>query len=451
MKNLKFNFIILFIAILLFRSQTYGQYNLSTFYDNQHDVNAARLFPSELDLGKSHFQVGIDYDLWVGNNTFDYGSIQDLNSQNSISTNQFNSILSKIKSNNIFGFGQDIQVLGLAYQYTTPKDEKHVVFTLSVDDKVASNIVLSQNLAKLMWQGNAQFAGTTTTLDPFAINVSYTREYVLGTAFSLFGDEHEKELRIGIRAKYIQGIGSVYMTNKDFTIYTDPQGKFVNVGFDYNINTSRADNSFNLFNPAGSGAGLDFSISYYPSTNFTFAASMTNLNFVTYTKDVVSYSKTGTESYNGAIIGNLFGDVQFNPNQLTSVFVPQKTTGGSYMIPVSPNINLLAEYQQMIEDNVKGDYAQNSIFLNYIQGFSNQPGTTVNPFVSAGYTHAFGHTLNLGLSNAYGGYNRYVFGPFASVYWSHKRFSIGSDNLGGLLFSHIATGIDLTVNFTASF
>ncbi len=439
------------IALFFLFGNAFGQNNLSTFYDNQHDVNAARLFPSELDLGKYHVQLGSDYYLWVGNNTFDYGSIQDLNSSRSVSDAQVNNIISKIKGDNIIGFGQDIQVLALAFQFRTHELRRPVVLTLSVDDKVASNIVLSQNLAKLLWRGNLQFAGQTIKLDPFAINVNYTREFALGSAFSLFGSSHHKELRLGIKAKYIQGIGSMYMVNKNFTFYTQKSGDTLDVGFDYSIKTSKADQNFNLFKPAGYGAGFDFSMSYYPTPSFTFAASLTDLNFVTFNQDIISYTKTGHETYTGAAISNLFGDLQYNPDELTSVFVPQKTTGGSYQIPVSPRINLLAEYQQIVTDTVKGNFARNSIFLTYIQGYSNLPGSTVNPFIAVGYTHGFGRTLNFGISSAYGGYNRFVFGPYASIYWSRKRISFGSDNLGGLIFSHIGTGVDLNIHFTDSF
>src|ERR1039457_3660933 len=127
----------LFIGFLFSGISSYGQYNLSTFYDNQHDVNAARFFPSELDLGNHHVQAGFDYYFWVGNNTIDYGSIQDLNSNKDINNTQVNTIISKLKGDNILGFGQDVQVISVAYQYITPKDEKHVVFTFSIDDKVA--------------------------------------------------------------------------------------------------------------------------------------------------------------------------------------------------------------------------------------------------------------------------------------------------------------------------
>src|ERR1017187_8072535 len=292
----------LFIGFLFSGISSYGQYNLSTFYDNQHDVNAARFFPSELDLGNHHVQAGFDYYFWVGNNTIDYGSIQDLNSNKTINRDQVNNMI--ININFILGFGQDIQVLAVAYQYNTPKDDKHVVFTLSVDDKVAANLIISQNLANLIWQGNGPFAGQTLNLDPISININYTREYALGSTFTILGDEHEQEIRVGIRAKYIQGFGSMFMSNKNFNIYTDPQGKSVDVGFDYNINTSRTDNGFNLFNPSGYGGGVDFSISYYPTSSLTFAAGITNLNYITYNRDVITYTKAGTENYGGAIIQN---------------------------------------------------------------------------------------------------------------------------------------------------
>ncbi len=450
------------IALLIITNCAMAQNNLSGLYSSQYDVTASRLFPSQLDLGKKSFQLSLNYYLWLGNNSFNYGAIQNLSKDKTLSSQQMLDIFNSIKPNNIIGVGHDIQIMSLAFQFRTPKERKPFNFSLTVDDKLATDFILSKNLAKLIWQGNGQFRGMTAQLDPFEVNGNYYREFALGSSFSIFGKEHHKELKVGFRAKYLMGFAAINMIDKDFSIRTTNKGDTVSVGFDYSIKTSRLQHTNATyfvplqmggapFNPSGRGQALDFSLSYYPNPHWDFVAGISDLGKLEYTKDVSVFSKNGVENYSGMIISNLFGSSLSDPNQLTNVFLPQETQGGSFKMPLSTKLNLMAEYKQMKSDSVKGDYAVNALFFTYIQGFSNLPGVTVNPFYAFGYTHGFGHWLNLGFSTAYGGYNTFVFGPFMSLHWRHTRLTFGSDNVGGFFFPTYFTGTDFTIGYSLTF
>lgn len=433
---------------------SFGQFNMSSFYNNHKDINAAKLFQSELDLGVNHWQFGMTYDLWLGNNALTFGAVNDVgstvNNTDAISNQQIYDIFNKFGNNSILGFGTDLQLIDVAYQFYTKSTNKRIDFTFSVDDKAATNLVFSENLAKLIWKGNAQFRGQNVELDPFAINANYTRSFNFGASFPIYGHNEINEIRGGVRLKYILGYGNISMTDKNFFLYTNQEGTLVNTTFDYDLKTSRIDKNFSPFNPSGKGFGADLSLTYFLNPNFEFAASVNDIGFVHYTKDAEDYQKVGAESYNGDIVSNIFGGIETNPHQLTEAFVPTQTEGGSYNVYLGTKLNLMAEYKQLKQDSIHGVYELNSCFLTYIQGFHNVAGATTNAFISAGYKHAFGNSLNLGISTSYGGFNGFVFGPFAGFKWKHTCLAIGSDNFGGLLFPHIATGVDFTLFFTVT-
>jgi len=448
--HLLFSFLLSVFVIDL----SYGQFNMSSFYNNHNDINATKLFQSELDLGVNHWQVGMSYDLWLGNNSVTFGAINDVgniaNNTDALSNQQIYDIINKFGKNNVLGFGTDLDLINVAYQYYTKETKKRIDFTFSIDDNAAFCLVMSQNLAKLLWGGNAQFRGQNVELDPFTINLNYMRSFNFGGSFPIYGQNEHNEIRGGVRLRYILGYGNISMTDKNFYLYTDPRGESVSTTFDYDLKESSIDNNFSPFKPSGRGLGTDLSVTYFLNPNFEFAASVNDIGYIHYTKDAEDYSKVGVEAYNGDIISNFFGGVQENANQLTQAFNPTKTVGGSYNVSLGTKLNLMAEYKQIKQDSVHGTYELNSVFLTYIQGFQNVADATTNPFISAGYKHSFRH-FNLGLSMSYGGYNNFVFGPFVGFKGKHSCLMIASDNFGGLIFPHIATGVDLSICYTVSF
>lgn len=453
--------ILLLLPLLLPTSLTKAQYNISTTYSNHGDLNASRYEPSELNLGYDYLQIGMNYYLWVANNAIDYGSLKVLNDSTFTPDSVFvNGLVDKLKTNNIFGVGQDYQILGIAFQIVKGKEtgETRYDFSLSVVDKFAMSLNYTKNLMKLVWRGNEQFRGQTIELGPLSLNANYTREYVLGTAFPILSSLDNIGFRFGFRAKYIHGLGSIYMPKSNATMYTEQEGKYIIFDFDYQVKSSGISN----FSPTtynGNGFGLDAGISIFLGKNFEIVASVLDVGGVNYNKDINVYQKHGIVRYEGFVISDFFGDINAEGqlDSLGNLFLPDTIAIDGYYMPSPTKIMIQAEFKTATKGRTRIDmqknleFTSNSFYITYIQGLNDMPGNTTTPFISVAYNHDFHKKFDIGISAAVGGYNRLSLGAFFTLKMGRLRLGLGSDNLTALVYDKLGTGIDLSVNLSSSF
>ena len=438
-------FTLLFIALF---AQVYGQNNIGTTYCNHNDLNSSRYQPSELDLGSKHVQIGFNYNLWMGNSAFDYKTANAIYNSGTITDANVDQMIGKLDKKNIFGVGQDYQVLGLAFQYKSKKEKKYDI-SLSIVDKFGANLIYTDNFMKLVLKGNKQFAGQTTDLGPLMANAQYRREYVVGTAFPLFGDQ-ELGMRVGIRGKFMQGMGALYMPTGNATMTTDAQGRYIDLNFDYNVNTSGL-KSFSPFKYNGKGYGVDIGATMYLSKYLEVVASVLNIGSIYYNNNTNNYQKTGSVHYDGMAVQGFFGGGA-NGDSLSKVFTPNTTSGGTFRMPLDTKISIEAEFKTSRKDKKDRTYVDNAIFLTYIQGLNNMPGATTRPFLSLGYNHDFHKFFDAGACVTVGGYNKLTGGAFFSLNIANAvKFGLSSDNLTAFIIPKYGTGIDLSANFSVSF
>lgn len=436
-----------FILMAFIATYTQAQYNLSTTYCEHNDLNSSRYEPSELYLGKKHVQIGSNFYFWIANNALDYGTIRKFREGGTLTDQEIDNFIDNLQEKNQIGAGQDFQIAGIALQLGK------MDFSFSAVDKFGMEMNYSQNLMKLAWKGNKQFAGQRTQLGPLSFNAHYTREYALGTAFNVAGDL-EKGIRVGARAKYIQGLGSVYMPKSDLYLTTAADGRSLETEFDYKLQTTGIKN-FNGMNFNGMGYGIDAGISAHFSKHFELNASLLDFGAVTYNKDVKTYQKKGKYVYEGAVISNFFGDPRYNADSITSLFKPDETSGGSYTMNLGTKILLQGELKwggNMDEELEDEEYQGHSLFLTYIQGLNNMPGATTKPYLSVAYNYDLRRMFDFGVSASMGGYNKYAVGAFFAFNFAHIiKFGIGSDNLMPLVQPKLGTGADVSVNLSLAF
>ena len=434
-------------------TNTFAQYNIATTYCSHNDLNSARYLPSEMDLhNNKKVQIGMNYYLYAGNTALSYEKLKRMYDKKVLEAADIDDFIKGLKKENLFGIGQDYQILGLGFQIRTKK-EKDYDFSFTAVDKFGASFLYSDNFLKLAWKGNKQFAGTKTDLGPLRMNVNYSREYCFGSAFPIIGREDKVGLRAGFRVKYIQGIASIYMDKSQLSIFTDSSGRSVTLDMDYQIQAA----GFKKFSPfafSGSGIGLDLGATIYLSKNFEIAASLLDIGEIKYTKDIRKFSKKGTFSYEGLVVGNLFGDPRLQETQdsIQYLFKPEQTDGNSYMKPLGTRFIIQAEIKTPRKDVKNREYVANAIFLTYAQGLNNLSGITTRPFVSVGYNHDFHDVFDMGLAVSYGGFNGLALGTFLSFNIGHTlKFGVGSDNLTAFIYKKLGTGIDFSTNLSLSF
>ena len=431
---------------------SYAQNNMATTYCAHNDLNASRFEPSELDLGEKRFQIGFNYYLWAGNTSITYADIQQItNPDNGVI--QFNDLYDKIKENNLFGVGQDVQLFGLAYQLRS--GDKKYDFSLSVVDRFGTSMNFPETTLKLIMKGNAQFAGETVNVGGFGVNTQYMREVAAGFAIPLFGNNGREEgfgVRIGGRLKYLLGVGAIRTVKSDAYMTTAADGTSIEIDFDYELQTAGLTPSeFSFFKKNGSGIGVDLGAAFFFGENIEVNASIMDIGAVRYTKDINSYKKSGNYVYEGAIVSELFGDVAFE-DSVDYIFQPDQSTEREMVMPLGTKLLIQGEFKTPRLGNKDKEYVSNAIFFTYVQGIGNLPGATTRPYFSVAYNHDFHKILDAGLMASYGGYNQVGVGAFFSLNIANTvKFGFGTDNLLPIFAPNMGTGIDGSFNMSIAF
>jgi hypothetical protein len=441
--------VIVYIFLSLSYFQLVAQYNLTTIYSNHNDLNASRYEPSELILEKK-FQIGGNYYFWLGNTFLDYSTVSQFFNASTLTQDAITRVIQKAKNKNILGIGQDWQVIGFAFQLANKLD-----FSFCINEKFGMSFQIPKNLLKLALEGNKQFAGEQVSLGPTRLNANYWREFVLGSAFNLFGDPADEELAIrgGIRAKYITGLGAIFMPKGEVDMFTEAQGRYIDMNIDYEVNTAGiSKGQFGFFKSHGSGFGIDLGLTAFVSDRLEFNLSLIDVGTITYNKNVTNYKKSETLRYDGVLIEDLFGSRSINTDSIRTFFqVKPGTTGEKFNMPLGSKLILQAEYKT--NNDKDGDkYVDNAIYLTYVQGLNNMPGATTRPYFSVAYNHDFSKIFDLGISLGLGGYNIATAGMYFSLNLGNSvKFGLGSDNLLPLVAKKAGTGIDVSANMTLSF
>lgn len=104
---------------------------------------------------------------------------------------------------------------------------------LSVSHTAKFNAYLNypKTLPQLIWQGNAQFIGETIDLSHDLQIYSY-QEFALGVATQL------GPVSVGVRGKYLSGIGDLSTERNDASLFTDPEFYALDFQADYLLNSA---------------------------------------------------------------------------------------------------------------------------------------------------------------------------------------------------------------------
>ncbi len=215
-----------------------------------------------------------------------------------------NAIKNLAPTNNSLTAATAFQTLGLTWSV-----QKNV--TISLDHALRSHttVLYPKAAADIFWNGNAAYVGKTADL---GINLQSTtfHEFGLAAAWRI----HEK-LRVGARAKYLNGVADVSTQRSEATLFTSDDVYQLTLKTDYAINTSnyfdyKNIDSFNFkvrspFRPTdfftpNRGVAFDLGVAFQAHRKLRLAASVTDLaGAIRWTKNQHNYASKGTFTYEG--------------------------------------------------------------------------------------------------------------------------------------------------------
>jgi hypothetical protein len=288
-----------------------------------------------------------------------------------------NNVIPKLKDKNQVYSGGSFDLLSVRFQ------KKEIYFQISLREIWTQRFVYTNDLANLVWNGNASYAGQTADLSGVRVAGNYYRELGISATKSM-----NDKFIVGVRAKLLMGMTNVTTQQSESTLYTAPDGSSISGHSDFTLLTSGLVNDKDIktndmlgFNNLG--AAIDFGGRYKYSEKLSFACNVKNLGFIHWSKDVKNYKVNGDYTYTGYLMRDSTDIANADWNNildtLESVFKPNEDSN-PYNSWLSPTIYFSGNY--ILKENI-GLYS--SLALDIYHG--------VLPVLTVGATHTLGSTL----------------------------------------------------------
>ncbi len=237
----------------------------------------------------------------------------------------------------------------------------------SIVEKIEAGISFPRDIIRLPLYGNANFPDPYINLSGLGARAIHYREVGLGVAMEINPD-----LVIGGKTKILFGMANLNMKKTDIHWYTDPATSNFRFTGDFDVNFSQPfveitdlrwdrqgdslvfesnDKEFNpikyALNMKNLGLAVDLGVSYSPIDKLKLHASLTDLGFIHWKKDVTNIKAKGEFNFEGINLNDLLNDsIDIGTLLMDSLFnmFDPKLTHSSYNTTVPFNIYFGSNY-----------------------------------------------------------------------------------------------------------
>jgi Family of unknown function (DUF5723) len=294
--------------------------------------------------------------------------------------------LAKIKDKNFIEPETTIQLLGVGFSV----GRDGYVF-LDINERIDGNVVLPGDLFKLALKGNEQFVGSKIDLSSLRGDIKYYHEVGVG-----FSKNITDKLRIGIKGKLLLGIADASIDNKSLgitvnddyshtfdanlavnlsgpvNVYMNSKNNIDSVVFDdKRFKTSSGISDF-FSGKKNLGLGMDIGATYDLTDRLVVSASITDLGFIRWTKDVTNLQANNQFEFSGLNMLDFFNGTKTIDelgkdmlDSLKNAFTVSKSkvayttylpfgisVGGSYNVTKQLSVGLLS-YSRIIGKQIR--------------------------------------------------------------------------------------------------
>ena len=176
------------------------------------------------------------------------------------------------------------------------------------------DIAFTDDLFKLFFDGNEQFAGKTANLNNSSLNALSYDQLQIGIISK--HNSHNLKRTFGAGISVNNGYQNTFINIEQGSLYTDPNAEFIDFSAKYKI--SRSDfpkSNSGFFNGAGASINLYYTIET-PKKNI-FDIQLTNLGFIRWDKHSQQFSKDTSIHFEGITVNdilNIQGNIFSNAN-----------------------------------------------------------------------------------------------------------------------------------------
>lgn len=443
-------------ALLMVNSRVGAQMNFNALQDPLNSNNAALSMPSYLGDGVKGIQVSMfNPYVMVGSNFTNTREARDYISKDEISNSMIDNTISKLRrKDNIIQGGLNVAILNAVFTIKNSNGEPFLSFGAGVNERVEMSTVFNRELFLLAYRGNKQFAGQTINLAPRLNALAYTEYYVSAAVNAKLGSGII--IKPAIRLRYLSGQASIAMAKTStLSMYTEPDGRYLDFDLNYRINTSTAgdtvslaSSSFNIDGStfqqgAGSGFGMDLGLRVTPRENLSFNIALTDIGGIRFRKNVVNMYNDTSYRYEGQEL-SFRDDQTLSLDSIAGIAEPRYSYN-SYRMALPTKLALSASLGLGQAEHKSRSYYKHNLTVAYLQGFSNYLSSTKSVYVALGYTHSVKGIMNIGTSLSAGGLWGFGWGALVSFKLGPLRLGVNTNNFLPLLAAKAGKGADLGV------
>ena len=428
----------IFIVVLTATLACQAQINFPALYSNNSNLAASRYMPAVIGMDRAGVQVDIvNAYIYVGNSTWSYKQGDEFLTNTNPNNQTVEDILAELRNQNYVSAGVIVQPLNFSF-----KVNEDLAFGVGWAERMEARFSFNDDFFKMIWRGNAPFAGQDVELGPSDWNVMYLREFSINGAYHALSSD-DLSLWVAARPKYFQGIASLYAPDNNFTVYTAPNGEYIDLTYDNRINVA-LDTSKPL-RPTGSGFGFDLGGNIQIGERLHGSLNLIDIGSVKFTKEVSNASANQKVHYVGVELDDIFTEVVVRDSALVDELTGYTETNEAYSHPLPTKLILQGAYR--IPGTTKGDkdYYKSSFFFTIVQGLSKHSSFGMLNILSLGAATDFGGVFNVGGNLNMINFNQFQLGAFLSARLAVVRIGVGTSNLFPLA---LRSGPSSDVNFT---
>ncbi len=429
-----------FSLVLLYLGGLHAQTVDVTAYSSFFSPSASRNRPAALGTGTERVNITLTgMSAGASNSLISRGMITRLAQGDFTHMPQW---MSTVQENETFQTDATLQLLSGSVTLG-PKGGKGFSFGWGVADRFQTRGFLPGSLLELAWQGNAAYEDQTVKMN-FGFNGSWMREYAVGFAMPLSVPGDKWQLRLGGRAKYLQGIAAFQTNKANLSLYTAPNGEYLDVSYDYSFQTSFDPQaaipfaSSNISHPSGKGIGYDLGFQVGYGKFFKGELNVLDAGAVNFqaAPSLVTYAKADQFRFQGIVLDNAFeGSPTINSDFIDSIAVNNRITGQAMRYQLPSRVRAQVTFQVPAKTLKGVTYPMHSATLAYTDYFAKTGGANLE----AAYTFNLLNLLEATALAGTGPGHRYA-GAFVGVRASAFRLGFGSRDLSAILSSNAKGG-----------
>jgi len=426
----KILFLLLFILIYTVHvSHLHSQNSMLYFLDNVPARN--KLNPAFIPDSKWHLDMFFMPDLHteVGNNAFSVKDIifnKDGRAVTALHTSQdIERFYQRVRNVNSFNTNLDLNLL--SFGVSGNKDD---YFTFDASIRVLGRAFLPRDLFKLALYGTPEETGDNI--------FNLTKTGVETSVYSEIGFGYSRRLNeawtVGGKFKYLMGYASIHSINRRMNLNINQEAWtmdsdaeiFGSVPLDYQTkeNKNIDFSSFSpwatdeymklLRSPAGVGMAVDLGTTWQPFDPLTVSASLTDLGFIRWKKNLVQGGMNGSYEYTG-VEYNKGDSINWEKigNELENAFQFGSSAGNPFSQRLTANMLIGAEYSIQNNHISFGALSRTMMLSSHISqeitfAANFRPTDWFNAHLTYSFLNGGGNTLGLGTKFRYGPFQTYI-------------------------------------------